>query len=84
VNAARALQLVNEELAKYGQPPISLNEDQTQKAYQSLCAYASRSGRPIEVAVADTVRFQMQQRALTDHDPMELERVVARMRVRMN
>lgn len=84
MDAARALELVNEELASYGQPPISLDEDQTQKAYQALCAYASRSGRPLEVAVADTVRFQMQQRALTDTDPVELERVVAKMRVRMN
>lgn len=60
MDAHGALVLVNAELQLRGRPPLLLNQLQLQKAFQSLQAYAATSGRPLEVAVKDMVRFQIQ------------------------
>lgn len=56
----KALELVNAELAKYGRPPLIIGELQQRASYQSLQEYMHVTQRPIEIAVADIVRFQIQ------------------------
>jgi hypothetical protein len=60
LDAATALALVNDELARNGMPPTFMTEEHSQEAFATLQQYASASGRPLDVAIKDLVRFQMQ------------------------
>lgn len=60
MDADTALSRINEELLLNGHAPVILTEPQRLQAFASLRAYASASGRPLEVAVKDIVRFQIQ------------------------
>lgn len=62
----KALELVNEELRKAGRPPLLLGDLQRRAAFQSLQQYAHVTQRPIEVAIADIVRFQIQGETLEE------------------
>lgn len=55
-----ALEAVNAELRKHGRAPLVMGELQQRAAFASLQEYAHVTQRPLEVAIADVVRFQMQ------------------------
>lgn len=60
LDAAGALALINDELARRRRPPLTLSEDHSQQAFRSLQAYAHSAGVSLQQAVADMVRFQVQ------------------------
>lgn len=60
MDADRALELINDELLRNGHPPVVMGEDQKRLAFASLQQYAHFTQRPIEIAVQDVARFQIQ------------------------
>lgn len=60
MDADTAYKLVNDELLRNGHAPVVLTDLQRRQAFATLQQYASVSGRPLEVAVQDLVRFQLQ------------------------
>lgn len=60
MNADTAYLLVNDELLRNRLVPVVLTEPQKHQAFATLCQYASTTGRPLDVAIKDLVRFQMQ------------------------
>lgn len=60
IDADTAYKLVNDELLRNGHAPALLTDLQRRQAFATLQQYASTTGRPLEVAVKDLVRFQMQ------------------------
>jgi predicted Co/Zn/Cd cation transporter (cation efflux family) len=60
VTAVSALRMINRELKKQKRPALVMDELQMHRAFQSLQQYMAATGRPVQVAVADIVRFQMQ------------------------
>lgn len=60
VDADKALELINAELQAIGYPPVFMGEDQKRLAFQSLQQYAHFTQRPIEIAIQDVARFQIQ------------------------
>lgn len=59
MDADSAVIRINEELLLQGHPPIFLTDPQRRQAFASLQAYVSATGRPIDIAVKDLVRFQI-------------------------
>lgn len=55
-----AYKLVNDELLRNGYAPAVLTDPQRRQAFATLLQYAFTTGRPLEVAVKDLVRFQLQ------------------------
>lgn len=60
MDADTAFTRVNEERLRRGLAPVVLTEKQRQQAFATLRQYVAVSGRPIEVAIQDVVRFQIQ------------------------
>lgn len=60
MDPVKALELVNAELAKHGRPPLAMGELQMRLGYNTLLEYAHVTQRPLDVAIADLVRFQIQ------------------------
>lgn len=60
MDADVALTRINEERLRRGLAPVVLTVEQRQQAFATLRQYASFTGRPIEVAIQDLVRFQIQ------------------------
>lgn len=60
MDAATALRLVNQELARYGRAPLEISEQESQRAFHSLRLYAAAAGRPLDDAIRAMVRFQIQ------------------------
>lgn len=64
MDAQTALALVNVELRAHGRPPLLLTEDEANRAFQSLQAYAAHTERPLDLAIGDVVRFKIQTETL--------------------
>lgn len=60
MDADTAYKLVNDELLRSGHAPAVLTDPQRRQAFATLQQYAFTTGRPLEVAVKDLVRFQIQ------------------------
>lgn len=55
-----ALAVINDELIRSGHPPVFMSDVQKRQAFASLQQYAHFTGRPLELAVKDVARFQIQ------------------------
>ncbi len=64
MDAQTALALVNDELRAHGHPPVLLTEQQANQVFQTLQAYAAAAQRPLDIAICDVVRFQLQTETL--------------------
>lgn len=60
MDADTAYKFVNDELLRNGLAPAVLTDLQRRQAFATLKQYASVSGRPLEVAIKDLVRFRIQ------------------------
>lgn len=59
LDARGALDAVNAELARHGHPPVTLPDDQMQRAYLSLQAFAVGAGISLEDAARETALYQI-------------------------
>lgn len=66
MDAAGALALMNAELKTVGCPPLVLDEVRTQRAFQTLRAYAATAEVPLEIAVRHFVTFELQTQILKE------------------
>jgi hypothetical protein len=55
-----ALAVINEELAVHGLPLLQLTQEQSRRAFASLCRYAAQERRPLDVAARDLARIRIQ------------------------
>lgn len=60
MDADLAVIRINEELLRHGHAPIVLTDLQRRQAFISLQQYAQFTGRPLDVAVQDIARYQIQ------------------------
>jgi hypothetical protein len=66
MDADRALELMNAELIANDHKPIQMGEDQKRQAFLALQEYAHFSQRPLEVAIQDVARYQLQAEQLAE------------------
>lgn len=70
MTADEALALVNTHLKAAGRPPVQMSEPERRLGFLRLQHYAHVTQRPLEVAIADLVRFQLQGEALATAPPI--------------
>jgi hypothetical protein len=64
MDADAALKIINDELLRNGQPPVTMTEEQSRRAFASLRSYAAKTRRPLDVAARDVARHQLRTRQI--------------------